>query len=123
MTRPTMSGQSLRFTQGMVSYVGCVCLSVPSPCERRNRLRVVHLPQRRCGWTDPTPCHLRLSYLSFGSAYLNVSGVVRVSQVPDASLHAYRALRGPRQTLWNLAPPESISKLMTNPHATKPPPD
>ena len=27
------------------------------PRERRNRLRVL--------WTDPTPCHLRLSYLIF----------------------------------------------------------
>ena len=30
---------------------------------------------------------------SFGSAYLDFLGVVRVSQVPDASLHAYRALK------------------------------
>jgi len=40
-----------------VSFIGYVCLSVPSPCERRDRLRVL--------WTDPTPCHLRLSYLIF----------------------------------------------------------
>ena len=49
-----------------VSYVGYVCLSVPSPCERRYRLRVV--------WTDPTPCRLRLSYLVFRSAYLSPIG-------------------------------------------------
>ena len=40
-----------------VSCVGYVCLSVPSPCERRYRLRVL--------WTDPTPCRHRLSYLVF----------------------------------------------------------
>jgi hypothetical protein len=40
-----------------VSYEGYVCLSVPSPCARRYRLRVL--------WTDPTPCHPRLSYLVF----------------------------------------------------------
>jgi hypothetical protein len=55
--RPALSGQSLRVAQGMVSCVGCVCLPVHSPRERRNRLRVL--------WTDPTPCHLRLSYLIF----------------------------------------------------------
>jgi len=40
-----------------VSCEGYVCLSVPSPCERRYRLRVL--------WTDPTPCRPRLSYLVF----------------------------------------------------------
>jgi len=40
-----------------VSCAGCVLPSVPSPCERRDRLRVL--------WTDPTPGHLRLSYLTF----------------------------------------------------------
>ncbi len=46
-----------------VSSVGCVSLSVPSPCcfhyarDRPYRLRVL--------WTDPTPEGLRLPYLSF----------------------------------------------------------
>ena len=40
-----------------VSYAGCVLPSVPSPCERRDRLRVL--------WTDPTPCNLRRPYLTF----------------------------------------------------------
>ena len=40
-----------------VSFAGYVCLSAPSPRERPDRLRVL--------WADPTPCHLRLSYLIF----------------------------------------------------------
>jgi hypothetical protein len=51
---------------GQCAGAGYVCLSAPSPCERRYRLRVV--------WTDPTPCRLRLSYLVFRSAYLSPIG-------------------------------------------------
>ena len=119
--RPFMSGQSLRFAQGMVSYVGYVCLSVPSPCERRYRLRVL--------WTDPTPCNHRLSYLIFRFGLPDCfSGVVRVSQacpersrrISDASLHAYRALHGPRQTLWNLAPCSDSIVLASRPLTRSP---
>jgi len=36
------------------------------------------------------------------------SGIARVSQVLDASLHAYHALCGPRQTLQDLTTPRSL---------------
>jgi len=87
-----------------VSYVGYVCLSVPSPCERRYRLRVV--------WTDPTPCRLRLSYLVFRSAYLSPigDGAPVPAQERTGSPKFLRLLSTPtplsgglRQTLQNLA--------------------
>jgi len=73
MTRPTMSGQCGLPLAACIGREGCVCLSVPSPCDRRNRLRVL--------WTDPTPCNHWLSYLIFRFSLPEYfSGVVRVSQ-------------------------------------------
>src|SRR5712692_2720084 len=117
-----------------VSFTSYVLLSAPSPCERRDRLRVL--------WADLTPCESAallsvetrlpvalvvpaLSSFRLRPTWVWVSpcvgslavclatcrfgsrlspGTRRVSQVPDASLHAYHALkwtpadpRGPHQ--------------------------
>jgi len=47
---------------------------------------------------------LSVSLASASLARSSTSGIARVSQVLDASLHAYHALRGPRQTLQDLTP-------------------
>jgi hypothetical protein len=44
-------------------------------------------------WGDPTPAPSCAVLLVVGWAYLTQSGMPRVSQVPDASLHAYHALK------------------------------
>jgi hypothetical protein len=94
MPRPSMSGQcGLCRLRLLVSPFPSV---VSLPRERRNRLRVL--------WADLTPSVSSASLRFVGIAYLSRwTGTRRASQVPEASLHAYRALRGPRQTLWNLA--------------------
>ena len=45
-------------------------------------------------------------------AYLPRAGTTRVSQVPDASLHAYHALRGPRQILGDLTNAIPLCRLL-----------
>lgn len=68
-----------------VPWAGSVCLSAPSPCERRDRLRVL--------WAARTPWLPSASLL--GLASLLWAGATRASPVPDASRHAYHALRWP----------------------------
>jgi hypothetical protein len=53
----------------------------------------------------PVRGSLAVSLASASLASSNNSGIARVSQVLDASLHAYHALRGPRQTLLDLTFP------------------
>ena len=53
--------------------------------------RVVGSPALKVLWVDPTPW--RPSAPLLGVTYLSETGAVRVSQVPDASLHAYHALK------------------------------
>ena len=78
---------------GNVSYAGSVFLSAPSPCARLSRLRVLG--------ADLTPSRSSTP-LSGGLPGACTPGTVRASQVLDASLHAYHALCGPRQTLGKL---------------------
>jgi len=52
----------------------------------------------------PVRGSLSVSLASASLARSSTSGIARVSQVLDASLHAYHALRGPRQTLQDLTP-------------------
>ena len=58
---------------------------------------------------DPTP-HGPSAILSV-TAYL-CPGIHEVSQVPDASLHAYHALGGPRQTLGKLTKALPLCRLL-----------
>ncbi len=44
-----------------------------------------------------------LAHLWAGTLWASQACPERSRRVPDASLHAYHALDGPRQTLWNLA--------------------
>ncbi len=98
----------------MYPVVGFVLPSVPSPCERISRLRVL--------WTDLTP-HVSSASLLVVSAWLTcLSGRgldpctgqerVRPPKSLDASLHTSHALRGPRPTLGALTLSRSLCELL-----------
>ncbi len=68
---------------GRVSCAGCAALSLPSPCGRLSRLRVL--------WSDLTPHRPSGVLRSVGTPYPH-EGDDGVSQVPDISLPACHAL-------------------------------
>ena len=66
---------------------------VRAPSHRHPLPHVGGSPTLQVLWGDPTPAPSCVVLLDVGWAYLAKPGMTRVSQVPDASLHAYHALR------------------------------
>ena len=87
-----MSNSSLSYP-AHVAFASYTALSLPSPCGRRYRLKVL--------WSDLTP-HGPSGGLRCGLVHLTLSeGTHEASQVPGISLPACHALR-PRQSLQDL---------------------